>query len=249
MNVSQVARNQQMMYNIISKGEDYASRVQSKYSGSDVSVKVKDKEIDETDSILQQMGVKNFDDSDLLSMSDVSFADRAKADADKLLEQIGIKDLEGRTVREMAQYQMSVREAAQDDISEASLYSDLLAQSQQSPSSIRTQYTPISDEATKAMQNLALQDAVNSVGKADSSTSSSLAPNSRERASLIQEQLKEVDPSKRLSAFNTMNKVWESELDRIGNYIQQNDSSWTTWGDSFNTDILKGYIPGVNIWT
>ena len=107
--------------------------------------------------------------------------------------------------------------------------------------SIRSRYAPISDEATTAMQDLALRDAINSIGNGSSF-------DSKARVSLIQDHLGSVDPSKRAAAFNTMNKVWESEIDRIGEYIKEKDPSWNSWGDIFDTDILKDYKPGINIW-
>ena len=90
------------------------------------------------------------------------------------------------------------------------------------------------------MQKLALEDARNSAeGKGSSST---------ERAKFIQEQLKNVDPSKRADAFNTMNKVWESETERLGKYIKEKTPGWNDWGDKFDTSILDDYKPGVNVW-
>ena len=65
---------------------------------------------------------------------------------------------------------------------------------------------------------------------------------------LIREQLQSVDPSQRTASFNTMNKVWESEMDRIGKFIQEKDASWQDWGDEFDTSILQDYKPGVNVW-
>ena len=157
--------------------------------------------------------------------------------ADSLMAQMGISGLKGRTVREMAKYQMETEGQAkatqQPGTDAGSLTTQFAA---------RTQYTPISDEATKAMQDLALKNATNSIGNASSF-------DSKERATIIQEQLKDVAPSKRSAAFNTMNKVWESEIDRLGVYIKEKDSSWNNWGDSFDIDILKDYKPGVNVWT
>ena len=90
------------------------------------------------------------------------------------------------------------------------------------------------------MQKLALEDAKGSVeGKTTSQA---------DRAKLIQEQLKDVDPSKRAAAFNTMNKVWESETERIGKYIKEKDANWNDWGDKFDTKLLDDYKAGVNIW-
>ena len=204
MNISQLARQQQMMYRFASQNSDYASqiRAQTQSLGLDASGSAKDGN---------------------------------KVDPDSLLRQMGIDGLKGRTVREMAKYQIETQENGQTAAASDAVSS--LAQQ----FSIRGQYTPISDEATAAMQNLALQDAMNSVGNASAS-------DSKERVSLIQEHLKSVDPSKRTAAFNTMNKVWQSELDRIGEYIKGKDSSWNNWGDKFDPNLLNDYKPGVNIW-
>ncbi|MBQ9720032.1 MAG: hypothetical protein IJV64_04980, partial [Oscillospiraceae bacterium] len=123
---------------------------------------------------------------------------------------------------------------------QTSAASDATAAAQTAKFSVREQYTPISDKATEAMQKLALEDAKGSVeGKTTSQA---------DRAKLIQEQLKDVDPSKRAAAFNTMNKVWESETERIGKYIKEKDANWNDWGDKFDTKLLDDYKAGVNIW-
>lgn len=204
MNINQLARNQQMMYNFIRRDSSYVAQIQAQFSSFDA-----------------------------LKGSKTGGA----LDADSLLQQMGMGGLEGRTVREMAKYKMEVQQKSQaSQSSDGSL--SVGASAQQFP--IRALYTPISDEATAAMQELALQDAVNSVGK--------VSPDSRERVSLIQEQLQSVAPSKRAAAFNTMNKVWESEIDRIGGFIKEQDPSWGGWGDQFDTTILDNYKPGINIW-
>ena len=200
MNVSQVARSQNMMANFLSRHSEYASQV--------------------------RMPSLGFDANNVKSGNQV--------DADSLLRKMGVDGLNGRTVREMAKSQEALRQ--QSAASQASG-----AEAATKAQSIRSQYTPISDEATEAMQKLAMQDALNSVEKGS-------APSAKEREALINEHLKSVDPSKRAAAYNTMNKVWESELDRIGKHIKEKDSSWNNWGDKFDTDVLKDYKPGVNVW-
>ncbi len=156
-----------------------------------------------------------------------------------MLKSMGISGLQGRTVREMAQYQMRVQNASGKSGTQSS--PDAAAQTEQTTSfSAREQYTPISDKATEAMQKLALEDAKNSAeGKSASRT---------ERAKLIQDQLKDVEPSKRAAAFNTMNKVWESETERIAKHIKEKNADWEDWGDKFDTKLLDDYKPGVNVW-
>lgn len=157
-----------------------------------------------------------------------------QVDANSLLRKMGVDGLNGRTVREMAKSQEALRQRSATSQTSGA---DAASQAQ----SIRSQYAPISDEATEAMQKLAMQDAVNSVEKGS-------APGAKEREALINEHLKSVDPSKRAAAYNSMNKVWESELDRIGQHIKEKDASWNNWGDKFDTDVLKDYKPGVNVW-
>ena len=156
-----------------------------------------------------------------------------QVDANSLLRKMGVDGLNGRTAREMAKADIARQQSSTSKATSA----DAASQTQ----SIRSQYAPISDEATEAMQKLAMQDAVNSVEKGS-------APSAKEREALINEHLKSVDPSKRAAAYNTMNKVWESELDRIGKHIKEKDASWNNWGDKFDTDALKDYKPGVNVW-
>lgn len=204
MNINQLARTQQLMYNFVNKNSDYASQIQTQFSGLDT----------------------------------LNSANSGKTvDADSLLQQMGMSGLQGRTVREMARYKLEQEQTQATQQSTAGLDAALLTQQ----FSVRTMYTPISDEATEAMQGLALQDAINSVGTVSAS-------DANERVALIQKHLESVAPSKRMAAFNTMNKVWESELDRIGEYIKEHDPEWTAWGDKFDASILENYEPGLNIW-
>ena len=109
----------------------------------------------------------------------------------------------------------------------------------------RLQTVSLSDETTKKIQELALTDAKNSAG-AEAADSSALSQ--KDRLSVIQEEVRKFAPSKRAAAFNTINKVWENELDRIGAYIKEKDPDWTAWGDKFDVGILDDYKAGVNVW-
>ena len=179
--------------------------------------------------------------SQLSSANSFALAGQTNDKVSNMLQSMGISGLQGRTVREMAQYQMRVQNTSgASSTRQISTASDAAATAQAMEFSVREQYTPIYDEATDAMQKLALEDAKGSVeGKTTSQA---------DRAKLIQEQLKDVDPSKRAAAFNTMNKVWESETERIGKYIKEKDESWNDWGDKFDTKLLNDYKAGVNIW-
>ena len=204
MNVTQMARNQQMMYRFIDRSANsvYASQL-SALSGLGMSGKS-----DATSSLLQNMGISG---------------------------------LQGRTVREMAQYQMKVQNPQSSTAARQTAAAEDTASAAVRQPSIREQYTPISDEATEAMQKQALEDAKNSSGAASGLDQTA-------RVGTLREQMKSVDPSKRTASYNTMNKVWESEIDRIGNFIQEKDANWQGWGDEFDTSILDDYKAGVNVW-
>lgn len=176
--------------------------------------------------------------SQLSSMGGFAVAGKNDDPIAGMLEKMGISGLQGRTVREMAQYQLRVQNSSGTAGTQQTGGTDAASSAPQF--SVREQYTPISDAATEAMQKLALEDAKNSAG--------GKTANSTERANLIREQLKDVDPSKRTAAFNTMNKVWESETERLGKYIKEKTPDWNDWGDKFDTAILDDYKPGVNVW-
>ena len=216
MLINQLAKNQQLMYNFISRAADTSSPWETLTNSSQLN-------------------------SQLSSQWDMEKRS-ATVDPDSLLQQMGMSGLKGRTIRDMVKYKM---EQAQEKAQAAQQLEtapdiDLAALKQQL--SARALTTPISDEATRAMQDLALQDARDSVGKVTAS-------DSLNRVKLIQEQLQNVSPSKRAAAFNTMNKVWQDEVDRIGAYIKEKDPSWNIWGDKFDTSILNDYKTGINIWT
>lgn len=236
MNISQLARNQQMMYNFINKSAsgDYRTQMKSQLSN------------------LGSLALQSKGDDEIAGM----------------LQSMGISGLQGRTVREMAQYQMRVQKntdaaaakkasgtekTSRTDAAKEKEKASRTDASTRTPN-IRERYTPISDKATKAMQKLAIEDAKNSVkkkdavGKTDAEKKAEEKKNAAERKKLIDEHLKDVDPSKRTAALNTMNKVWENETDRLGKYIKEKDKNWNDWGDEFDTSILDKYEPGVNVW-
>lgn len=115
----------------------------------------------------------------------------------------------------------------------------------------RLQTVPLSDETTKKIQALALEDAKNSAGAQEGGEAEGAdqpALSRTDRISLVQDEVQKYAPSKRSAALNTINKVWQSELDRIGEHIKQKDPDWTIWGDKFDVSILDDYKAGVNIW-
>ncbi len=191
-----------------------------------------------------ERGTNVGDSSQLFSPFSSGASGKSKDAADVFLQSIGLSGMQGGTVREMARYQMRVQNAqntaAAQSASPAQADSGAKAASSTETFSVRQQYTPISDKATAEMQKLALRDAKDSAaGRAADMT---------ERARLIQEQLRDVEPSKRAAAFNTMNRVWESETERIGKHIKEHDPNWTNWGDRFDAKALDDYTPGVNVW-
>ena len=206
MYISQIARNQQMMYRFMNRNADSPYQTQMK--------------------------------SQISSMGGFTVTGKNDDPIAGMLQSMGISGLQGRTIREMARYQFRVQNASGTAGAQQTGGTDAAAPAGQF--TVREQYTPISDEATEAMQKLALEDARNSAG--------GKTANSTERANLIREQLKNVDPSKRAAAFNTMNKVWESETERLGKYIKEKTPDWNDWGDKFDTAILDDYKAGVNVW-
>lgn len=246
MNVNQLARNQQMMYNFINRGTsgDYREQMKAQLSSA---------------SSLALQG-KSADDS-----------------VSSMLQSMGISGMQGRTVREMAQYQVRVQNAnasAANKASAASAASSAkqtsakeAADTKQTPGTsaasnklnIRERYTPISDKATKDMQKQAVEDAKRSVKERVKYTTGKAANDAKqgaekpteiaeERNKVIQEHLKEVEPSKRTAAYNTMQKVYENETDRLAKYIKEKTPDWNDWGDKFDTKILDDYKAGVNLF-
>ena len=130
-------------------------------------------------------------------------------------------------------------------------FSDNFAQLQAVAESLvsRLQTVSLSDETTKKIQELALMDAKNSAGTQENGeVSNTSALSQKDRISMIQEEVQKFAPSRRTAAFNTINKVWENEMDRIGEYIKEKDPNWAAWGDEFDVSILDDYKAGVNMW-
>lgn len=208
MNVGQLARNQQMMYQVISRnGGAYQSMLQGQYAS------------------LSSLGGK-----------------AQNANAADLLQSMGYSaGMGGRTVREMAQSQLRTQDT-QHLRETAAPQTSGLERGLGSLTGIasRQQFIPLSEETTKTIQSLALEDAKSSVtGK---------AMDGKERTKLIQDQLRKYDPSQRSAAYNSMNKLWEKEMDRIGDHIREKDADWNTWGDKFDAKVLEDYKAGVNMW-
>ncbi len=230
MNVNQLARNQQMMYNFINRGTSGDYREQMK--------------------------------AQLSSASSVALQGRSADDSvSAMLQSMGISGMQGRTVREMAQYQVRVQNvnaSAANKTSGANAAAETKQTEAASTASgrlnIRERYTSISDKATKDIQKQAIEDAKKSVKKTvDYATAGGKKPETEakdevaaSRDKLIAEHLKDVKPSKRTAAYNTMQKVYENETDRLAQYIKEKTPDWNDWGDKFDTKILDDYKPGIN---
>lgn len=112
----------------------------------------------------------------------------------------------------------------------------------------RLQTVSLSDETTKKIQALALEDAKNSAGPQEGGEANTSALSRADRLSMVQDEVQKFAPSRRAAALNTINKVWQNELDRIGEHIKEKDPNWTVWGDKFDVGVLDDYKAGVNIW-
>lgn len=122
-------------------------------------------------------------------------------------------------------------------------FAQLQAIAEERVSRLRT--VSLSDETTKKIQELALEDAKSSAGAREGD-----APvfTRADRMSMIQDEVQKFAPSKRTAALNTINKVWQNELDRIGEHIKEKDPNWTVWGDQFDVGVLDDYKAGINVW-
>ena len=101
------------------------------------------------------------------------------------------------------------------------------------------------------IQELALRDAKNSAGTREGGEANAAdmpAFSQKDRLDMVLEEVQKFAPSKRAAAFDTINKVWEDEIDRIGAYIKEKDQNWAIWVDKFDVSILDDYKPGVNVW-
>lgn len=245
MNISQIARNQQMLYNIINRNGSgsYSAASSSLWSAG---------------SGAQDDGDNFFSSPAALQGSVRQIAKRlydASFSSDAAAGESGVNSTQGASVagadptlqairKQLGTKVESLQQLYQPD--QATLsgnFEELQAVAESLVSRLQT--VSLSDETTKKIQELALTDAKNSAGSDAAGTS---ALSQKDRLSMIQEEVQKFAPSKRAAAFNTINKVWENELDRIGAYIKEKDPDWTAWGDEFDVSILDDYKAGVNVW-
>ena len=261
MTIGQVARNQQMIYNLANRN------VSSSYSPTSPSSS--SSKLSAYSGLLYGWGSGAEDGGDNFFSSpaalkgtvrqiakrlyDASFSSDAAAEGNGSNFTQGVYAAGGDQTLQAIQKQLgakmeSLQQRYQPDQTTLSGSFDELQAIAESLVS-RLQTVSLSDETTKKIQDLALMDAKNSAGaQDDGEASNTSALSQKDRISMIQEEVQKFAPSKRAAALNTINKVWASEMDRIGEYIKEKDPNWAAWGDEFDVSILNDYKAGVNMW-
>ena len=248
MNIGQIARNQQLLYGILNKNGSGYSAAQSSLWGSGSGAHDGGDNFFSSPAALQgtvrQIAKRLYDASfspDAIAGETAAGSAQGGYSADRDPALQAIRKQLGAKVESMQQLYQPDRTSLSGNFAELQAVAESLVS--------RLQTVSLSDETTKKIQELALMDAKNSAGaKGDGEAANTPALSQADRLSMIQEEVQKFAPSKRAAAFNTINKVWENELDRIGAYIKEKDPSWTIWGDRFDTGILDDYKAGVNVW-
>ena len=262
MNIGQIARNQRMLYNIANKS------VSSGYSAAPAALS--SSKISAYSGLLSGLGVSSGakDDGDNFFSSpaalkgtvrqiaqrlyDASFSSDAAAEGSGTSSAQGSSAAGVDQTLETIRKQLGTKVESQQQLyqPDKTAFSGDFAQLQALAESCvsRLQTVTLSDETTKRIQALALTDAKNSAGAQGDGGTNTSALSQGDRISAIREEVQKYAPSKRAAAFNTINKVWENELDRIGAYIKEKDPDWTMWGDKFDAGILDDYKAGINMW-
>lgn len=266
MNIGQIARNQQMLYKIANKNVDVGS---SGYSSKPTGLS--SSKLSAYSGLLNGWGSAAQDSEDNFFSSpaalqgtvrqiarrlyDASFSSDATAGTDGTgSTQVGYPAGGDKTLNAIRK-QLGVKVEAQQRLyqPDQATLSGNFAQLQAVAESLvsRLQTVSLSDETTKKIQALALEDAKNSAGVQEGGETDGLNAtilSRQDRLSMIQGEVQKFAPLKRAAALNTINKVWENELDRIGEHIKEKDPSWTIWGDKFDASILDDYKAGINVW-
>lgn len=231
MNIGQIARSQQMLYGIASRsGSAGADNVENNFFSSPAALR----------GTVRQIAKRLYDASfspDAVAGESGTGLTQGTGAADPTLQ--AVRKQLGAKVDALQQLYQPDQTSLTDNFARMQAVAEDLVS--------RLQTVSLSDETTKKIQELALADAKNSVGVQENGGTAS-ALSRADRLSVIQEEVQKFAPSKRAAALNTINKVWESELDRIGAYIREKDPNWTAWGDEFDVSILDGYKAGVNVW-
>lgn len=262
MNIGQIARTQQMLYNIANKS------VSSGYSAKPVSSS--SSKLSAYSGLLNGFGIgssteengDNFFSSPTAlqgtarqiarRLYDASFSSDASGEKSGASSTQGLYTVGGDQTLQAIRKQLGAKVESQQQLyqPDQATLSGNFAQLQALAESCvsRLQTVSLSDETTKKIQELALRDAKNSAGAQESGEANTSALSKKDRLDIIQEEVQKFAPAKRAAAFNTINRVWENELERIGSYIKEKDPDWTIWGDKFDVSILDDYKPGVNVW-
>lgn len=95
---------------------------------------------------------------------------------------------------------------------------------------------PVDEKVAKQVRQLAFDHLKNGRGLSDG----------EDVSGVIRDYTISLSPEKRLSASWTLNEMFHSEADRLGNFVRQQIPGWEL-GKPFDTSILEGYRPGVDM--
>ena len=206
MTVGQVARNQQKLYSLVNKnGNSVAQDDGGNFFSSPAALQGTVRQI------AKRLYDASFSPDAAAGENGVSFPQGDyTAGGDRTLQ--AIRKQLGAKVDSLQQLYQPDRTTLSDGFAQLQAVAEDLAS--------RLQTVSLSDETTKKIQGLALMDAKNSAGAEAADTS---ALSQKDRLSMIQGEVQKFAPSKRAAALNTINKVWENEMDRIAAYIKEKD--------------------------
>jgi len=262
MNIGQIARNQQMLYRIAnkngsnsnsSKSAALSSSKLSAYSGLLNGCGVSSGAQDEGDNFFSSPAALQGTVRQIAQrLYDASFSSDAVAEKNGANFTQGGYTVGGNQTLQALRKQLGEKVESQQQLyqPDQTALSGSFAQLQALADSLvsRLQTVSLPDETTKRIQELALMDAKNSAGTREDGEANMPVLSQKDRLGLVQGEIRKFAPSKRAAAFNTINKVWENEMDRIGAYIKEKDPDWIAWGDKFDVSILDDYKAGINVW-
>lgn len=263
MNIGQIARNQQMLYRAASRGVDMSA---SGYSSKTAAVSPA--KVSAYNSLFNGFGSGAQDAGDNFFSSpaalqgtvrqiaqrvyDASFSSDSVAGESGTGAAQGSGSVGGDEMLNAIRKQLGAKVESQQQLYQPGQtaltgnFAQLQAVAENAVS--RSQTVPLSDETTKKIQELALADAKNSAGTQEGGEANTPSFTGTDRLDMIQDEVQKFAPSRRAAALNTINRVWQSELDRIGEHIREKDPNWTVWGDQFDVSVLDDYKAGINMW-
>lgn len=261
VNIGQIARSQQMLYKIANKNMDVSSSGYSSKSTGRSSSKLSDSGLLNVQGSAVQDAGNNFFSSPAALKGSVRQIARRLYDASFSSDTTGTSSAQaenpvgGDEILNTIREQLGAKVESQQQLyqpDKATLTGNFEQLQAVAESLVnRLQTVTLSDETTKKIQELALEDAKSSAGVqegGETDVANTPVLSRMDYLNIIQEEVQKFAPSKRAAAFNTMNKVWEDELERIGTHIKEKDPNWTIWGDKFDVSILDDYKAGINIW-